>query len=190
VADQPPPDEPLQDERLVDEPFAESTAVVAVGPVRIPVGLWVYGTVTLLSVLVVFEGWQDLRGPFAVVLVTVGPAIALMLAHLFGEALDEHIRLHRPLRRHEWREAVVDSAVFLLMVVPLLAVLLVGQVLRLDLGVTVRLMLWLGVLSLGFWGWLAGRHAGLRGWRLVGSAVAGLVIGLVVISLQLILKPH
>ena len=190
MAEPPPPDDPVRDVPPVGEAFAEGSGSVAVGPVRIPVGLYVYGTVTLLSVLVVFEGWQDLRGPIAVVLVTVGPAVALMLAHLFGEALDEHIRLHRPLRAHEWRAAVVDSTVFLLMCVPLLAVLVVGQVLRLELATTVRLMLWLGVLSLGFWGWLAGRHAGLRGWRLLGSALAGLVIGLVVISLQLVLKPH
>jgi len=170
VAEPPPPDDPVRDVPPVGEAFAEGSGSVAVGPVRIPVGLYVYGTVTLLSVLVVFEGWQDLRGPIAVVLVTVGPAVALMLAHLFGE--------------------VVDSTVFLLMCVPLLAVLVVGQVLRLELATTVRLMLWLGVLSLGFWGWLAGRHAGLRGWRLLGSALAGLVIGLVVISLQLVLKPH
>src|SRR6476660_941090 len=176
------PDDPIRDEPVVDEPFSdEGSAIVVLGPLRIPVGLWVYGTVTLLSVLVVFEGWKDLRGPGAVALVTLGPGLALALAHFFGEALDEHVRLHRPLRRREWRRAVVDSSVFLLMCVPLLAVLAVGSLLRLELETTLRLMLWLGVLSLGFWGWLAGHHAGLRGWRLVGSGVAGLFVGLVVI---------
>ena len=174
--------------RDVREP-GEDAGAVRWGPVSVPVGPFVYGTVTLMSVLVVYKGWKDIRGYFGVAVVVIGPALALALAHLFAEVLEDHVHLRRPLRRAEWRSAVASAAVFLMIVVPPLALLLVGRVFSIELRTTVYLMIWMGVASLAFWGWLAGRRAGLAGLRLVASSGAGLAIGLVVVALQLVLKP-
>jgi hypothetical protein len=53
----------------------------------------------------------------------------------------------------------------------------------------IRWVLFLGTVSLGFWGGVAGRRSGLRGWRLVLAVLAGLLIGLVTLSLQILLQP-
>ena len=37
---------------------------------------------------------------------------------------------------------------------------------------------------------VAGRRAGIRGWRLAVAALSGGLVGLLVISLQVLLKPH
>jgi hypothetical protein len=43
--------------------------------------------------------------------------------------------------------------------------------------------------SLGFWGFLAGRRAGLTGWPLTGTVAFGLIIGIVVLVHQVVLQP-
>jgi hypothetical protein len=61
------------------------------------------------------------------------------------------------------------------------------------LGVTIpdaiQVTLWVGAASLGLWGWLAGKRAGYRGWRLVVAAGAGLIVGLVVLTIHIVLEP-
>ena len=47
----------------------------------------------------------------------------------------------------------------------------------------------LGAVSLGFWGGAAGRRAGLTGWRLVRAVMAGLLIGVLILALQVFLQP-
>ena len=47
----------------------------------------------------------------------------------------------------------------------------------------------LGVLSLGFWGGLAGHRARLTGWRLLASIAYGLLVGVLILGLQAILRP-
>ena len=46
-----------------------------------------------------------------------------------------------------------------------------------------------GVLSLGAWGGVAGRRAGLTGWPLALSIAYGLVLGGVILALQAVLQP-
>jgi hypothetical protein len=46
-----------------------------------------------------------------------------------------------------------------------------------------------GVLSLGIWGGVAGRRAGLSGWALVLSIVSGLFLGGIILVLQALLQP-
>ncbi|MFN8167412.1 MAG: hypothetical protein U0S36_01365 [Candidatus Nanopelagicales bacterium] len=170
---------------------AELDHGVAVGRLRIDVAAWVYGTVTMMSVLVVYDGWGDQKRYLGVVAVVVAPVLALGLAHLFADVLDFHVRRHRPPSRHEWIHMLEHATQYLLVAVPPLVVLVVtGWLPGVDLRGSVVTMVWFSALSLGFWGWFAGRRAGLRGWRLLASSLAGLLVGLVVILLQVLLKPH
>ena len=47
----------------------------------------------------------------------------------------------------------------------------------------------LGVISLGFWGGLAGRRAGLTGWPFIGAVLYGLAVGGVILALHTLLQP-
>jgi VanZ family protein len=53
----------------------------------------------------------------------------------------------------------------------------------------IRSVLVLGAVSLGFWGGVAGRRAGLTGWRLMRAVMAGLLIGVLILALQVFLQP-
>ena len=46
-----------------------------------------------------------------------------------------------------------------------------------------------GVLSLGVWGGVAGRRAGMTGWALVLSIAYGLLLGGIILALQALLQP-
>jgi hypothetical protein len=150
----------------------------------------VYATVVLMSVLVVFDGWQELVTYLGVAAVIAGPLLALALAHVFAEGLHAHVELHRTLTRHEWVRLVRDQASVLLAAVPPLVVLGIGWVSTLDALSTITVLLWTGVLTLMALAGFAGRQAGFRGWRLIVVSLCGGFVGLVVISLQIVLKPH
>jgi hypothetical protein len=78
---------------------------------------------------------------------------------------------------------------FLLLCVP--PVLLVGILVPLGVSISeaIRSVLVLGAVSLGFWGGVAGRRAGLTGWHLVRAVMAGLLIGVLILALQVFLQP-
>ena len=168
-----------------------SPQVLTVGPLEIRIATWIYVTVTVMSILVVYDGWSELSGPGGIVLVVVGPTIALGTAHVFADVLDHQIRHGRNHRRDEVAELFWDFLQYLLVAVPALVVLAVTYlVLGQSPSEAIRSMLMLGVLSLGFWGGLAGWRGGNRGWRLLAAIVAGLVVGLLVFAFQILLKPH
>ena len=69
-------------------------------------------------------------------------------------------------------------------------VLAIGWVTPADVVGTIALVLWTGVVTLVVLSGIAGYRAGLRGWRWGVSTATGGLIGLIVIGLQLLLKPH
>lgn len=164
---------------------------VRVKSLTLDVAAWVYGTVTLMSVLVVYDGWtSDIRFVGAVIVV-VGPTLALALAHLFAKVLEFNIQESRPPTRAEWRHLVAHAAQFLMVAVPPLIILCCFSLLpNQTVRSSIPSMIYLGTVSLGVWGWVAGRRAGYRGLSLVLATLAGFFLGLVVIAFQLILKPH
>jgi hypothetical protein len=124
-----------------------------------------------------------------VVGIIVGPILAMFLAHVFAANLAEQAALGRRLGRGEWLATVRSESRFLLLAVPPLAILAVSQVAGTALEGSIRIIIWSGAVSLGFWGGLAGRRAGLRGSRLVLAVIAGLIVGGVVLVLQVLLQP-
>ena len=88
------------------------------------------------------------------------------------------------------RMAVVRTeSRFLLIAVPPLALAGLLMVLGVELSAAIRWIVAVGVVSLGVWGGVAGRRAGLEGWRLASAVMAGLLIGAVILLLQVALQP-
>ena len=148
----------------------------------------IYATITLMSVLIIYDGWQQLRF-LAVLGVIVGPVLAMFLAHVFSAGLAQELALGRPVTLAERMKIVRSESRFLLLCVP--PVLLVGVLVPLGVSMSeaIRSVLVLGAGSLGFWGGVAGRRAGLTGWRLVRAVIAGLLIGVLILALQVFLQP-
>ena len=54
-----------------------------IGPLKIRVDRVIYTTITLLCVLIIYDGWEQLQF-WDVVAVIVGPSVAIFLGHVFG----------------------------------------------------------------------------------------------------------
>ena len=81
------------------------------------------------------------------------------------------------------------QAPFLLLCVPPLAIVTLLFAVGVSITDSIRITLWLGVASLGYWGYVAGRRAGLVGRRLSELILGGLLIGVVILLLQVLLQP-
>ncbi len=155
---------------------------------RIRVDRVIYTTITLMSVLIVYDGWAALRF-WDVVAVVLGPILAIFLSHVFGEELGVRVGLGRPLTRSERRAVIVEESRFLLVPIPPLIILSVLTLAGVSYTRTINVIVLVGVLSLGFWGAVAGRRAGLTGWSLMATTLLGLAVGCVILALQAVLQP-
>ena len=170
--------------------MAEDPEHLRIGPIEIRLERIVYATVVLMSVLAVYDGWAELTSFVGVAVVIVAPLLALGIAHLFSEVIEEHYLLQRSLTRAEWRHLVVGQLTVLIAAVPPLVILGIGWVSPLDPRSTIAVLLWTGVATLVLLSLVAGWRAGIRGWRLGVAGFSGGLVGLIVISLQVLLKPH
>jgi hypothetical protein len=152
------------------------------------VGRIVTATVALVCLLIVYDGWAALK-LFDVVLVIVGPVVAICTTHVFSGSLVQLVELGRRPTIQEWLVTARFELRFLLLAVPPLAVLLVLHLANVALTDAVRVVILLEAVSLTFWSGLAAWYAGLRGRVLGLSILAGLVISGMVLLLQLILQP-
>ena len=152
------------------------------------VGRIVTATVALVCVLIVYDGWAALKLS-DVVIVIVGPVVAICTTHVFSGSLVQLVELGRPPTTQEWLVTARFELRFLLLAVPPLAVLLVLQLANVALTDAIRVVIWLEALSLSFWAGLAAWYAGLRGRLLVLSILAGLVISGMVLLLEVIVQP-
>ncbi|HEU5472368.1 MAG TPA: hypothetical protein VFV67_17080 [Actinophytocola sp.] len=150
----------------------------------------IYGTVVLMSVLAVYTGWEGHPHFLGIAVVIVLPTLALMLAHLFAGSMTRHMAVRRALTRPEWRQLLRDDAEFLLVAIPPITALGISWLSPLDVFDTIGVILGLGTLNLAGWGFYAGYRAGMTGWRLFASALAGGGIGVLVIAIQIVFKPH
>jgi hypothetical protein len=148
----------------------------------------VYGTIVITSTLVIYDGWANLRvlGAVAVIL---GPLVAMVIAHLFAASLAAYADLRRRSTTRELLQIARREARFLLVCVPQIALLLALKLAGVSLNGSVRVVIWTSAASLGFWGGLAARRAGLRGRGIALGVLAGFAAGGAVLLVQVFLQP-
>ena len=159
-----------------------------VGRLKIRVDRVIYTTIMLMAVLIVYDGWEQLRF-VGVVAVILGPILAIFLSHVFGAALGTRVALGRPLSRRERRAVFLEECRFLLVAVPPLAILVLLAIAGISYARIIQVIVLTGVLSLGVWGGLAGRRAGVTGWAMVLPIAYGLLLGAIILALQAFLQP-
>jgi hypothetical protein len=152
------------------------------------VGRVVTATITLACVLIVYDGWTNLRFRDAAGII-IGPVLALFFSHVFSGTLVQHLRLGRRPVWREWLVTVYFESRFLLLAVPPLAILVIMDLSSASLSDAIRVIVSLEALSLSFWAGLAGQRSGLHGWSLALAALAGLVVGVFILGLQVFLEP-
>ena len=155
---------------------------------RVVVDRIVYGTITTMCVLIVYDGWTKLQ-LWQVVGVIVGPIVAMFLSHVFSGVIAKQVALGRSLNGAERMDAVQSEVRFLWLAVPPTMLTVVLHLAGVALTDCIQIIVWVGVASLGFWGGLAGRRAGFTGWQLVLAVLAGLVVGFLVLAIQVFLQP-
>jgi hypothetical protein len=135
----------------------------------------VYATITIMSALIVYDGWQHLK-LIDVIGVMVGPVVAMFLAHVFSAAPAKQIEVGRALTWDDRTITVRSESRFLLLCVPPVVVVCVSFASGASLHGASRVTLCLEGLSLGYWGYLAARRAGVVGWRVLAHIAAGQAI--------------
>jgi hypothetical protein len=148
----------------------------------------VVGTITVTSVLIVYDGWAS-RKLLDVVAIIVGPVLAMFIAHVFAGELAAYAARGRRFSKGELRNTVRAELGWLWLAVPPTVLLLILSAFGVALGDSIRVIIWLSAGSLGFWVGLAGHRAGLRGGQLALAVVLGLVVGAAVLMLQVFLQP-
>lgn len=146
-------------------------------------------TISLMSVLVVYHGWDQVETYAEAAAVIIAPILALTAAHLFAEVMEAYSEQQGPLTAAQWWSRLAHQGPLLLAAVAPLTVLTVGWFSPLTVGSTIEILLWTAVVSLLVLAGIAARRAGLRSWRWLVATLCGGAIGLIVISLQVVLKP-
>lgn len=145
-------------------------------------------TITLMSALIIYDGWQHLRF-IDVAAVIIGPVVAVFTSHVFSGWIARRLELGRALRRPERVALLTREARFLLVAVPPMVLLVTMSLFGVPYARTIQVIILAGVASLRFWGAVAGRRAGLTAWGIAGCAVCGLGLGAITLVLQAILQP-
>jgi hypothetical protein len=148
----------------------------------------IYTTITVMSVLIVYDGWQNLKLAAAVGVI-LGPVLAIFVSHVFSAFLARQDELHQRPGGSETMRIVRTESRFLLLAAPALVLLIILTVAGVSLSHSIQAVIFLEGASLGFWGFVAGRRAGLAGWPLARTVIFGLIVGLLVLALQVFLQP-
>lgn len=120
-----------------------------VGRLNIRVDRLVYTTITLMSVLIIYDGWNRLTflGVLAVIL---GPILAIFLSHLFGAELGTRVAVGRPLTWRERRVAFVEECRFLIVLEPPVLILTALSLAGVTYSRIIQVIILTGVVSLAF----------------------------------------
>ena len=145
-----------------------------------------YGTVLVLAALPLIDA-EEVSSGLGWELVT-GVGVATWVAHLYAEAVGDHLRRGAALDREEITRAMVDGLPILLAAVPPALLLALGRFSALDERTALWLAVAIAIVQLVGLGVVVGSLASTRDGRGVWTyAVATAAIGLVVVSLKLIL---
>lgn len=148
----------------------------------------VYGTIVVTSVLVVYDGWANLKLGDAIAII-LGPVLAMVIGHVFAASMAAYPQLGRRPRGGELLGIARHESRFLLVCVPQIALLLVLTLAGLGLSDTIQVLIWVGPASLGFWAGVAARRAGVRSRGVALAVITGLAVGGAVLVLQIFLQP-
>ncbi len=150
----------------------------------------IYATIMLMTAWSIFdEGTLPLsEGPYAELIgISIAPLFALSMAHAFSDALDMQIRNGRRLTRRDRLHLLGTNLQYLYVAVPPLLLISVLAILHWDANDIIGLVMLLGLVSLGWWGYFAGRKAGVGRLRRWSFAANYSLMGLVVIIVELVL---
>lgn len=158
------------------------------GRLRLDIELCVYGTVVLMTVLVV--ALDDGVGDFVdAVQVVVGPLIATFAAHLFAGVLAQMNASHVMPSGAEVRHLAAQEAQFLMLGIVPVAILVFGAVTDLyTADQAVGAMLWLGLVFLVILGGLGGYRTSRSWWVTLLVALAAGLLGVFVLLLRVVLE--
>src|ERR1700723_1782483 len=101
----------------------------------------IYATITVMSVLIIYDGWQHLK-LIDVLGVIVGPIVAMFVAHIFSAALAKQVEVGRPLTWDDRTVIIKSEAPFLLLCVPPVLIVCVLFAFGASLNDTIRVTLW------------------------------------------------
>jgi hypothetical protein len=174
---------------LAKHAAAESSSVFKAAARPTVIGKAVYGTIVVTSVLVVYDGWANLKFSDKVAII-LGPIIAMIIGHIFAGSLSSQAELGRRPTKGELLRTVGRELWFILVAAPQILLLLVLSLVGVSTSDAVQVLIWEGALSLGFWGGLAAQQAGLGGWGIALGVVMGFAIGAAVLVLRVILQPE
>jgi hypothetical protein len=93
------------------------------------------------------------------------------------------------LTRREHKELLALESRILLLAVPPLVILVVLSIVGISYPRIIQVIVFVGVLSLGVCGAVAGRRAHLTGWALAVATAYGLFVGGVILLLRTLLQP-
>jgi hypothetical protein len=174
------------DPQAHDEPveFDES---VTLWHVRLNAERFIYGTVSVLAVLAVYEGWGSDQGTTGFLVVTIGSTFALFLAHLYAVATNEHLRQRRRLPLSEWLRLFRVELQYFLVLIPLIVAFFGARLFGATVPTALRVTMFAGIAGLAFLVTYVAWMVGLRRWRLLAAGIGGLVIGAVILSIELLL---
>jgi hypothetical protein len=97
----------------------------------------VYTTITVMSVLIVYDGWQNLKF-WAAVGVILGPVLAMFISHVFSASLARQAELHRRPGGSEQLRILRTESRFLLLAAPALALLIILTVAGVSLSRSIQ----------------------------------------------------
>jgi multisubunit Na+/H+ antiporter MnhG subunit len=143
----------------------------------------IYGTIAAMAVI---AGSAKSSEPGEALGLTIATLLVFWLAHVYAHALAHHLRGAKRLDWSAVKVAMAEEWSLLQGPVPLLVLLVLGELGVLEERQAVRLALWLGVVELVTWGILYARR---QRWSWVTALTAGAVnglFGLVIVVLEVV----
>lgn len=150
----------------------------------------IYSTILLMTAYAIYdEGSGTVSGrPFVeLVGLSIAPLFALAMAHAFSDALDLQIRNGRRLNGHDRRQLLASNLQYMYIAVPPILVIAVMGLMGASASTVILVVLLLGLVSLAWWGYFAGRQAGVPRLRRLTFAINYALMGLIVIGVELLL---